>query len=88
MKRVSALTLTTAVMMFTALGTAQADSATDMVVDKMAEGDVSAICSGGRDTITKASKEAVMSLAKVGKISGDFQEIGKKAGGEFYEKKC
>lgn len=88
MKRVSAITLTTAAMMFTALGTAQADSATDMVVDKMAEGDVSAICSGGRDTITKASKKAVMSLAQSGEISGNYQEIGKKAGAEFYEKKC
>jgi hypothetical protein len=73
-----------------ALGAAPAlaDDATDMVVDKMSEGDVSAICQGGRPTITAAAKAAVTALATVGKISGDYQAIGKAAGSAFYQAKC
>jgi hypothetical protein len=60
----------------------------DMVVAKMAEGDVSAICSGGRETISAASKTATTALAKAGKISGDFSAIGEAAGTAFYKAKC
>jgi len=65
-----------------------ANSASDMVVAKMAEGDVAAICSGGRATISAAATKAVTELAKAGKISGDFKAIGGEAGTAFYKAKC
>ncbi|MBT3701454.1 MAG: hypothetical protein HOE62_05170 [Alphaproteobacteria bacterium] len=67
---------------------ALADDATDMVVDKMSEGDVSAICQGGRSTISAAAKAAVTALATAGQISGDYQAIGQAAGSAFYQAKC
>ena len=67
---------------------ASAEEAVDKVVDKMSEGDVSAICQGGRSTITEAAKAAVVALASAGKISGDYQAIGKAAGSAFYKAKC
>ena len=60
----------------------------DMVVARMAEGDVAAICSGGRDAISAASKAATTALANAGKISGDFSAIGQAAGTAFYKAKC
>jgi len=65
-----------------------ADENTDKVVAKMAEGDVSAICQGGRETITAASSEATRALAQSGQIRGDFKAIGQAAGGQFYKEKC
>jgi len=68
--------------------TVQAGSATDVVVAKMAEGNVTEICQGGRATITAAATKAVTALAQAGKISGDFRAIGKDAGSAFYKSKC
>lgn len=65
-----------------------ADANTDKVVAKMAQGNVSTICQGGREAITAASSKATRSLAKSGKISGDFKAIGQAAGGQFYKEKC
>ena len=65
-----------------------ADANTDKVVAKMAEGNVSTICQGGRDAITAASSQATRALAKSGKISGNFKAIGQAAGGQFYKEKC
>ena len=69
-------------------GPVYADENTDKVVAKMAEGDVSAICQGGRETITAASSQATRALAQSGQISGDFKAIGQAAGGQFYKEKC
>jgi hypothetical protein len=63
-------------------------SAEDMVVARMAEGDVAAICKGGRSAISAASKAATTALAKAGKISGDYSAIGQAAGTAFYKAKC
>jgi len=74
----------------TVLGTQQAhaNEAVDMVVDKMAEGSVSTICGGGRESISAAAKAAVTALAQAGQISGDFASIGQQAGKAFYETHC
>ncbi|MEH6496112.1 MAG: hypothetical protein V7740_10250 [Pseudomonas marincola] len=82
----AALTVVTVSAMM--MGSALADGNTDKVVAKMAEGNVSEICQGGRATITTASKNATRALAKAGEISGDFPTIGKAAGAQFYKEKC
>jgi hypothetical protein len=63
-------------------------SATTMVVKKMAEGNVAAICKGGRDQIARAAREAVTELAQNSMVSGDYEAIGKAAGAEFQNKQC
>jgi len=88
MRKIASITVLSATALLLALGSAQADGNADKVVAKMAEGDVSAICSGGREAITAASKKATTSLAQAGEISGNFSEIGKKAGMQFYKTKC
>lgn len=70
------------------VGPARADETVDMVVLKMAEGDVVAICGGGFGTITAAATLAITSLAQTGKLSGDFAAIGQAAGETFYGKHC
>lgn len=85
MKRLSILAVAGVLVLPAA---ALADENVDKVVDRMSEGDVAAICQGGRDSIRAAAKEATTSLAQSGSISGDFSEIGKAAGRTFYEQKC
>jgi len=67
---------------------AKADANVDKVVAKMAEGDIAAICQGGRAAIAAAAQLATTALAQAGKISGDFAAIGAAAGLAFYEAKC
>lgn len=67
---------------------AKADENTDKVVAKMAEGDVSAICQGGRETIAASSAAATRALAQAGQINGDYAAIGAAAGKQFYSEKC
>ena len=69
-------------------GPVLADESTDMVVQKMAEGDVAAICGDGIGGINKAATAAITSLAQAGKLSGDFAVIGQEAGGLFYQLHC
>ncbi len=88
MRKTIIIALTSATALFAVAGLAQAGGAADMVVAKMAEGDVSAICNGGRETIAAASKKAVTELAQSGKISGDYKAIGAEAGKKFYQSKC
>lgn len=88
MRKFSTMSFTISALVFATFNLAQADNNTDKVVAKMAEGNVSSICSGGRETITAASKKATRALAQAGQISGDFQAIGKKAGSQFYQTKC
>ena len=88
MKKITILTLASATTFLFAVGASQASENTDKVVAKMAKGDVTAICQGGRPTIKAASTEATTSLAQAGKISGDFKAIGAAAGTQFYNTKC
>lgn len=81
-------TLSTVAVLVLMAAPVYADENTDKVVSKMAEGDVSAICQGGREAITAASSQATRALAQSGQISGDFKAIGQAAGKQFYEEKC
>ncbi len=88
MRNVITSILASAAVLFLMAGPVHADENTDKVVAKMAEGDVSSICKGGRATIASASSEATTALAQAGEISGDFQAIGQAAGGQFFKEKC
>jgi len=88
MIKIITMTLSVVTVSAVMMGSAFADSNTDKVVAKMAEGNVSEICQGGRATITTASSNATRSLAQSGQISGDFPAIGKAAGAQFYKEKC
>ena len=71
-----------------AAGPVRADEKVDMVVLKMAEGDIATICGGGIGAITEAATTAITSLAQAGRISGDFAAIGQAAGAAFFGKHC
>ena len=77
-----------AAVLFLLAGPVHADENTDKVVSKMADGDVAAICKGGRAAISEASSEATTELATEGELDGDYQAIGQAAGKQFFKEKC
>lgn len=88
MQKIIISTLSIAATLILMTAPVNADDNTDKVVAKMAESDVSSTCKGGREAITSAATAATKTLAKTGKISGDFGAIGKAAGSQFYKEKC
>ena len=56
----------------------------ELVVQKMSEGDVKAICGGGIPKINEAAMQAIVDLASTGQVEGDFAVLGQRAGALFY----
>ena len=65
-----------------------ADETAELVVQKLSEGDVKAMCGGGIPRINEAAMKAIVDLAATGQVKSDMATLGQSAGALFYGGHC